>query len=119
MNLIEKRKSQLKSIGALILAVSVIVTVIGIVLALTCKVTENLSIARLVVGIVLIVIGIAGMILGFYLSWVAAAVQATQGSIAEDNLGKGTVNMHKCENCGAEVEEGKKICAKCEENLKP
>jgi len=119
MNIIEKRKGQLKFIGTIILALSVILTVVGVVLALTCKASGSLSVGKLVAGIVLIVLGIAGMILGISLTWVSSAVKATQGSIAEDNLGKGTVNMNKCENCGAEVEVGQKLCAKCEENLKP
>ena len=119
MNTIEKRKTQLKIIGAIILALSVILAVVGVVLTLTSGIGKDLNVVKLIVGIVLLVLGIAGISLGVALSWIAAAVKATQGSIAEENLGKGTVNMNKCENCGAEVEAGVKICATCEENLKP
>ena len=119
MNIIEKRKSQLKFIGAIVLAISVILAVVGVVLLLTCGIGSDLSVTKLVFGIILIVVGIDGIALGVSLTWVASAVKATKGSIAEDNLGHGTANMHKCENCGAEVEQGKTICAKCEENLKP
>ncbi len=119
MNIIEKRKGQLKGLGIIILALSVILSVVGVVLLLTCAMGGKLSIVKLVLGILFLIIGIAGLFLGVVFTWVASAVKATNGSIAEDNLGKGTVNMHKCENCGAEVEEGVKICAKCEENLKP
>lgn len=119
MNIIEKRKSQLKFIGAIILALGVIVAVTGVILTVTSGIGKDLSIIKLVFGIIFIVVGVAGLALGIALSWIASAVKATNGSIAEENLGKGTVNMHKCENCGAEVEEGVKICAKCEENLKP
>lgn len=118
-NIIEKRKSQLNFIGVIVLALSVILTVAGVVLTLTCGLGEDLSVVKLVFGIILIVIGIAGIALGIILTWMASSVKATNGSIAEDNLGKGTANMHKCENCGAEVEDGKTICSKCEENLKP
>ena len=117
-NLIEKRKGQLTALGALAIALGVILAVVGVVLTLT-SFEGNLNVVKLVIGIVLLVIGIAGLVLGVSLSWIASSVKATHGSIAEDNLGIGTVNMHKCENCGAQVEAGVKICAKCEENLKP
>lgn len=119
MNIIEKRKGQLKFVGILVLALSVILAVTGVVLILTSGIGEDLSVVKLVFGIILTVLGVAGLAVGIIFSCVAGAVKATHGSIAEDNLGKGTVNMNKCENCGAEVEVGKKICAKCEENLKP
>ncbi len=119
MNIIEKRKGQLNFIGIITLALSVILAVTGVILLVTCASGGSLSILKLVFGIILLVLGIAGLVVGIIFTWTASAVKATNGSIAEDNLGKGTANMHKCENCGAEVEEGVKICAKCEENLKP
>ena len=119
MNLIEKRKSQFKFISAIIIALGVILAATGVVLTINSGIGEDLSVIKLVFGIILIVLGVAGLALGVYFSIIASAVKATKGSIAEDNLAKGTVNMHKCENCGAEVAEGVKICAKCEENLKP
>ncbi len=117
-NIIEKRKSQLTAIGAIILALGVIMAVVGVVLILT-SFNSGLNIVKLVIGIVLAVLGLAALVAGVYLTWIASAVKATNGSIAEDILGKGTVNMNKCENCGAQVEAGVKICAKCEEDLKP
>lgn len=117
-NLIEKRKGQLTAIGAIAIALGVILAVVGLVLTLT-SFEGNLSVVKLIIGLILLVLGLAGLVLGVYLSWIASAVKATHGSIAEDNLGIGTVNMNKCENCGAQVEAGVKICAKCEENLKP
>lgn len=118
-NIIEKRKGQLSFIGIISIALAVIAGVAGIILLITCANGEGISVIKLVFGIILAVIGLAGLIFGIFITWMASSVKATQGSIAEDNLGKGTVNMHKCENCGAEVEAGKTICAKCEENLKP
>ncbi|MBQ9795917.1 MAG: hypothetical protein IJW36_03055 [Clostridia bacterium] len=118
-NLIEKRKSQLQFVGVVILALGVILAVTGVVLLLTCGIGKDLSVLKLVFGIILLVVGIAGLAIGVIFSWTGKAVVATKGSIAEDNLGKGTVNMNKCENCGAEIEAGKTICDKCEENLKP
>lgn len=117
-NIIEKRKSQLGIIGAIILALSVIIAVVGVVLFANSGIGGDIKVVKLVFGIILFVLGFAGIFLGIYLSWITKAVVATKGSIAEDNLGHGTVNMHKCSNCGAQVEEGKTICAKCEEDLK-
>ena len=118
-NIIEKRKGQLQFVGTIVLALGVIFAVTGVVLVLTSGIGEDLSVIKLVFGIILLVLGVLGIGCGVVFTWTSKAVQATKGSIAEENLGKGTVNMHKCENCGAEVDEGVKICAKCEENLKP
>lgn len=119
MNIIEKRKSQLKFVGAIILALGVIFAVTGVILIVNCGFGKDLSVLKLVFGIILSVLGLAGLGLGISFTWIASSVKATQGSISEEILGKGTVNMHKCENCGAEVEAGTKLCAQCEENLKP
>ena len=119
MNIIEKRKGQLRFIGLIILILGVILAVAGVVLLLNSEIGKNLDIIKFVFGIILIVLGLLSIGLGIFFTWMAHSVKATKGSIAEDNLGKGTVNMNKCENCGAEVEAGQKICAKCEENLKP
>ena len=82
-------------------------------------VSQAINIALLIIGIVLCFGGIAGAVIGIIFTWTANAVKATNGSIAEENLGKGTVNMHKCSNCGKEIAEDKTICEECEENLKP
>ena len=119
MNIIEKRKSQLNFIGIITIAISVILAVVGVILIVNSGIGKDLSVIKLIFGIILAVLGLIGLGLGIFFSIMASSVKATKGSIAEDNLGKGTVNMHKCQNCGAEVEEGVTICAKCEENLKP
>jgi len=119
MNIIEKRKGQLKFVGILTLILGLALAITGLVLLFNSNIGADLNVLKLVVGIILIVLGVSGLGLGVALTWIAYSVKATHGSIAEDNLGKGTVNMNKCENCGAEVEAGVKICTKCEENLKP
>ena len=119
MNVIEKRKSQLKMISIIGLVVGLILSVVGVILLSTSGIGKDLSVIKLVFGILLILLGVFGVGLAIYLIWISNALIATKGSVAEDNLGEGTVNMNKCENCGAEVEPGVKICAKCEENLKP
>lgn len=114
MNIIEKRKSQLKILGMVGLAISSIALIAGILLTAL----SNSNTLMIVFGILLIVAGVIGAIASVVFVWMASAVKATKGSIAEENLGIGTVNMIKCKNCGVEVEEGQEICKKCEENLK-
>lgn len=118
MNIMEKRKEQLKIVNAVIIAISAIVLVTGIILAVIGA-GNDFSVLKIVFGIILTVAGLVGLGIGIYMSIVTSAVKATEGSIAETNSVKGTVNMHKCKNCGAEVEAGVEICATCEENLKP
>ena len=118
-NIIEKRKGQLQFMGAIVLALGVIFAVVGIILLVNSGIGKDLNILKLIFGIILLVLGVFGFGCGIIFSCVGKSVVATKGSIAEDNLAKGTVNMNKCQNCGAEVEAGKTICEKCEENLKP
>ena len=115
MNTIEKRKKQLNGLGITGIIIGLIAVAGGaVMLAFSTK-----NFAFLAGGITLLVLGVVGVILGIVLCWLSRAVVATKGSIAEENLGIGTVNMHKCTNCGAEISEDRTICEKCEENLKP
>ena len=119
MNIIEKRKGQLGFISAIISAISVIVGVVGIILIVNATGT-NLSVGKLVGGIILTLIGLVGLGFGIFFSIMTSALKATKGNVSEDNsIAKKTVNMNKCENCGAEIEAGKTICDKCEKNLMP
>ncbi|MBO5394454.1 MAG: hypothetical protein J6A28_00925 [Clostridia bacterium] len=115
MNIIEKRKGQLKGFGIILLFIGVAALVGGILMIALGSSNPWMIIGGIIVG----VLGLAGVIVGIIFTWVSSAVKATHGSIAEENLAIGTVNIHKCENCGAQVEEGVQICKKCEENLKP
>ena len=118
MNIMEKRKEQLKLVNIIVIAISVILLVTGIILTVNGT-SANLSVLKIVFGIILILLGLVGLGIGIYMSIITSAVKATEGSIAETNSVKGTVNMNKCKNCGAEVEKGVEICSTCEENLKP
>ncbi|MBE7073986.1 MAG: hypothetical protein E7379_02735 [Clostridiales bacterium] len=118
MNIIEKRKGQLKGLGIGLLVLSLIALAGGIaMMVIACK--ETVNVGLLIGGILLLISGIAFTIIGIIFTWTGSAVKATQGSIAEENFAKGTVNMHKCSNCGKEIPEDKAICEECEENLKP
>ena len=119
MNIIEKRKGQFTFISSIILVLGLIFSVAGIILLVNSGIGSDVNLLKLVFGIILIILGLAGIACGVAFLWIALSLKATKGSIADDMSIKGTVNMHKCENCGAQIEEGKTICAKCEENLKP
>ena len=86
---------------------------------IACSIMWGIRPLLLVFGILVGIIGAAGVVLGVVVTFTSSAVKATNGSVAEENLGIGTANMHKCKNCGVQLEEEKEICAKCEENLKP
>ena len=76
------------------------------------------------IGVILIVAGsalalmfLSGIIYGFVLYFTGKSLVALNGSVAEENLGKGTVNMVKCPNCGVELGGADKFCEKCGKDL--
>lgn len=98
MNRIEKGKKGLSTFGIVLVVLSVIIGVLGIL---------GIVFGAIKTNILLIVFGVVGVVLcGFAIAygvmfvWTASALVATQGSIAEDNLGIGTVNQEKCQKCG-------------------
>ncbi|MBQ8444736.1 MAG: hypothetical protein IJX25_05240 [Clostridia bacterium] len=119
MNIIEKRKGQLKGLGIGLLVLGVVLALVGIVMTVLGAVAEKTNALLIVFGILIAILGVVGLVIGFIFLTTANAVKATNGSIAEENLGMGTTNMHKCSNCGVEIPKDRTICEKCEENLKP
>ena len=112
MNKIEKGKTALIVLGIISLICCVALLVLGITMVTTCYIDESLNVVRLVFGIIFIALFIPLAIIGVYFTWVGAVLKATKGSIAEDNLGKGTANKALCNNCGAEL-HGEKCCPNC------
>ena len=72
-----------------------------------------LGIVLIIVGSILALIFLSGIVYGFVLFFTGKSLVALSGSIAEENLSKGTVNMVKCPNCGVEVSVKDKFCPKC------
>ncbi|MGN1227482.1 MAG: hypothetical protein ACI4TX_02440 [Christensenellales bacterium] len=112
MNKIEKGKTALITIGILSLVFSIAFLVLGIVMVVGSFGGENVDVLKLVFGIIFILLFFPLVIIGIYFTWTGAVLKATKGSIAEDNLGKGTVNKALCKNCGAEL-SGEKFCPNC------
>ena len=75
---------------------------------------------KLAIGLVLIIVGallallfLGGIVFGLVLFFTGKSVVAINGSIAEEILGKGTVNMIKCSNCGEPLNGEETYCGKC------
>lgn len=123
MNKIEKGKRSVITIGvcALILALASIVGAVFVILdgVKSVAIQANVSnIFELVGGAILVVVAFLLIYCGIYFVWVGATLKAIDGSVAEANLSKGTVNMKKCSKCGSEVGEGDEVCANCGCSLK-
>jgi len=120
MNRIEKGKKQLIWLSVLVLVLSVGIITGGVFLIVSGATdiygggTTAISIVlKIVGGTVLFCGGGVGLALGIMMLWTGGVLKATQGSIAEDNLGIGTVNMMKCSKCGCEAKAGETFCGSC------
>ena len=71
----------------------------------------------LVAGLILCLMSFGLIWVGIYFTWVGLSVKAFQGSIKDDDLAKGTVNMKKCSVCGSEVTAEDKVCGNCGKSL--
>lgn len=119
MNKIEKNKKTLVGISIGIIVFGIIAFIGGIILTvfggkgLGSDGSKVGAVLELVFGIILILAGIAGTLFGIMFAWTGSSLKATQGSIAEDNLAKGTVNMKKCAICGSEITGEEVFCSQC------
>lgn len=98
MNRIEKGKKGLSVFGIVLIALAVTFGVLGVLGIVFGSIKTNIPL--IVGGIVGIVLCAFCVIYGVMFVWTASALVATNGSVAEDNLGMGTVNQEKCQKCG-------------------
>ena len=123
MNRIERNKKALIGLSIGIIVLGVIFQAVGIMLTvfggrgLAQTGAKAGAIVELVFGIIMILLGPVGVCFGIVTTWTGSALKATQGSIAEDNLGKGTVNMRKCQICGEEISGDDSFCPVCGNSL--
>lgn len=119
MNKIEKNKSALVWLSLGVVVLSAMVLIGGILLVvfggkgLSNSGSHAWAIVELVLGIILILAGLSGVGFGIIFLWTGRTLKATNGSIAEDNLAKGTVNMKKCTICGNEINGDEQFCSQC------
>ena len=123
-NVIERRKSQLYTLAIIVTILGFIMTIGGgALIALGAinlgKEAWALGGVMLGFGVVLFILGMCALVWGIRYIWVASAVKATHGSIAEGNIAKEseTENTKKCPKCGATNPEGNKTCGVCGEPL--
>ena len=119
MNKIEKGKKTLIIFGAVGILLSILAICFGVVLIVNGikDLASAGGIISLVFGIILCLLFPVLIVFGIYLCIMGMSVKAVNGSIKQDNLGSGTVNMNKCSNCGVEVKEGQNFCPECGKSL--
>ena len=118
MNLLEKRKKQLIALSVIVLVLSFLAFAGAVVLIIfgainLAKASYVAGAIELVFGVILFFLSNAGLIFGITFTWTGSSLKALHGSIQEDNLAIGTVNMKKCRNCGTELEGDEKVCPNC------
>lgn len=122
MNKIEKGKKALiwLGVGSFILTIILIVVGIFVIINGAKSLSDGVSVRNIfeiVAGSILLLISFFFAYIGIYFCWVGSAIKATNGSIKDDDLCKGTVNMKKCKNCGSEVCLSDKVCGQCGNKL--
>lgn len=122
MNSIEKQKHALSIFGLVLLILAIIAFVGAVLLVVfgSISLSKTMYVAgglELGFGILLLFGSVIGLVYGITSIWTSSYLKAVNGSIAEDNLGKGTVNMTKCLNCGSEITSKDKSCPNCGKSL--
>ena len=111
LNKIQKGKRNLIFLGVLLLVLSAL-CIVGAVL---CSVGGNGRWWMYVIAAVLFVIGLLGVVISITFIWTACAMKATKGNLMEGNipLKNGTLNTHRCVNCGANLQGDDEFCPEC------
>lgn len=124
MNAIEKKKSALIGLAITALVLGLLAIGGGIVLIIfgaTNLLDSNVApgVIMLIIGILLVIAGGAGVLFGLRYIWVASAIKATKGSIAEENLAKTNQSDStvKCPKCGCTNSKENANCSNCGEPL--
>ena len=115
MNKIQKGKAGLLSLGIILIITGIICGVFAVICTTNGAINNQWWLY--IIAAVLYVLALAGLIVGITFTWTASALKATKGSIAEDNLGIGTVNMTKCTKCGNPVNPNDNSCGNCGNQL--
>lgn len=119
MNKIERNKKILIGVSIGVIVLSLIFIAVGIMLivfggnGLASTDSRAGAVLKLVFGILMLLLGLVGSGFGIMFAWTGGYLKATHGSIAEDNLGKGTVGMKKCQVCGTEFAGNETFCSSC------
>ena len=121
MNKLVRGKTSLLivSISMMVLSLLCVAGSVGLIIWGSKIVSETLilGIILIIVGSLLVLMFLSGIIYGFILYFTGKSLVALNGSVKEDDLCKGTVNMVKCPNCGVEIDKNDKYCGKCGKSL--
>jgi len=111
LNKIQKGKRNLIILGITLLVLSILCGVGGVL----CTVFSEARWWMILIALVLYALGILGLIVSITFIWVGRAMTATIGNIKEGNipLENGTINAHRCNNCGADLAEDDEFCKEC------
>lgn len=115
MNNVEKGKSSFKKLGLALIIVGLLSLIGGVVLAVIATSSSITKIAILVVGVLLVVLSIAGITLGIYVAKNSKRYTQISENHDEENLVLEMAYVNKCENCEEDVKDGEKLCVKCKE----
>ncbi len=124
MNKVKKNKKIYTIIAAIILVLGV-GALVGSVFTLISGISKFSIEGQLVsaiivtiVGVLLVLLGGFLVVLGIYHLWIASALKATDGNIAEGNdLANKTLNSKKCPKCGCTNTGDVHVCQCCGEKL--
>ena len=108
MNKIEKGKKGLSVFGIVLIVLAVIFGVLGVLGVVFGAIKINTWL--IVGGVAGLVISGFAIIYGITFAWTASALVATHGSVAEENLGIGTINQEKCQKCGMPLDPATHEC---------
>lgn len=121
MNKLVKGKKTLVGISIALIGLCLLLVAgsIGLIVwgASIVKSSVALGVVLIIVGVLLSIMFLGGVVYSFIFYFTGKSLVALTGSVAEDNLGIGTVNMNKCNNCGTKIENNEKFCAKCDSSL--
>jgi thiol:disulfide interchange protein len=124
MNKVKRNKKIYTIIAAIILVLGV-GALVGSVFTLIAGISkfgvENQLVTAIIitiVGVLLVALGVFLVVLGIYHLWIASALVATEGNIAEGNdLANKTLNSKKCPKCGCTNTGDVHVCQSCGEKL--
>ncbi len=120
MNKVKRNKKIYTIIAAVILVLG-IGSLVGSIFTLIAGISkfgqENQLVSAIIVtivGVLLVLLGGFLIVLGIYHLWIASALKATDGNIAEGNdLANKTINAKKCPKCGCTNTPGVDVCQSC------
>ena len=111
LNKIQKGKRNLIALGVFL----IVLTVLCFIGAVLCTVFSEARWWMIVISCVLYALSVFGIVISVTFIWTACAMKATVGNLMEGNipLENGTLNTHRCTNCGAIIKMEDEFCPEC------